>query len=191
MQTNVPGNAKGQNVAIILIVVAVIVLAFWIMKRFFGAFDWLDSGWSGIKDKIGGLFKEGSEYLNLQDTEKEAEQRKIIDDEAVKAASSSSAFSPNFYKTAPAGATLVRRAEADKLAKQIWDSVGTFYDNSSQGLAAFKQMKTKSVVSWVADVFNQNYQRDLYNWLHLKYDTDTQRKTLSEIVTYVNSLKPY
>lgn len=180
----IPGNAKGQNLAIILVVVAVIAIAFVIINKVFG-----------ITDGIGSFFKDAqegtAEYLNLKDTPEEALIRKRIEEEAARANTSSSPWSPDYYKSSPQGSHLITRAVANDLAKQIWDSVGTFYDDPESGYSALKQLSYKTQISWLADVFNMNYKRDLFSWLKLKYDTDSQRDVLANMIAYVNNLKAY
>jgi hypothetical protein len=181
---NYPGSQKAQGIAVILIVIAVIVLVFFVVKKFFGGFESL---FGGIGDTIGGA----GEWLNLKDTEQEAAIRKAIADAENTASSITSPWNATYYKSAPAGTSLLTRATADKYAKQIWDSVGVVSDDSAAGVAVFKSLSNKAMVSWLCDVFNQNYKRDLFQWLKLKYDTDTQRADLKVIIDYVNSLKAY
>lgn len=178
------GDSKGQNIAIILLVVAAIVAVFVILNKVFGLF-------SGVGDFFKDAQTASAEFLNLKDTPEEAAIRKRIEQELAASAASSSPWNPIYYKSAPSGALLITRAKANELAKQIWDSVGNFYDTPTQALAAFKQLSAKTQVSWLAEVFQSNYNRDLFSWLKDKFDTDTQREVLGTIISYVNNLKAY
>lgn len=75
-----------------------------------------------------------------------------------------SAFNPNWYKTVP-GALLVTRATAERLAQIISDAMGIFNDDEDAVYAVFRQLKAKTQVSWLADVFFQKYNADLYQFL--------------------------
>lgn len=77
---------------------------------------------------------------------------------------SNSAFNPNWYKSVP-GAVLVTRATAENLAAIIYDAMGFFNDNEDAVYAVFRQLKAKTQVSWIADVFFQKYNADLYQFL--------------------------
>ena len=99
-------------------------------------------------------------------------------------------FLPSYFQKAPKNrrAMLFTRATADKLAKQIFDSVGIVYDTPNQALAAFKQCKYKTQVSFLAFVFQQNHKRDLQTWLSDKFDTDAQQSVYLKILEYTSQL---
>ena len=80
------------------------------------------------------------------------------------ATSTKSPFNPNYYKTIP-GATLLLKAVAVEYAEQIYDAVGHLYDDETAIYAVFRKLKAKTQVSWLADVFFQEYGEDLYNYL--------------------------
>lgn len=72
-------------------------------------------------------------------------------------------FSPIFYKSR--NCTIITRASADKFAKEIYDALGFWGDNEDQVINVFRQLKSKCQVSFLADVFAQNYKKDLYTFL--------------------------
>jgi hypothetical protein len=40
-------------------------------------------------------------------------------------------------------------------------------------------------------MFNQQYGKDLYSWLKIKYDTTSQKDVLAKLVNYALSLPQY
>jgi len=103
----------------------------------------------------------------------------------------SSPFNPTFFKTAPAGTKLLTSGTLVNLASQIYHSVGYFIDNPESGYGAFKQCSNWCQVSQLADMFNQQYGKDVYAWLKIKYDTTSQKDVLAKIVQYCVSLPKY
>ena len=73
-------------------------------------------------------------------------------------------FSAIYWKTIP-GAKLIKRNETNALAKRIFDAMGYFSDDESAVFSVFTQLKTKTQVSWLADIFQQNYKMDLLDFL--------------------------
>lgn len=104
-----------------------------------------------------------------------------------------SPFNVNFWKQAPAGAKLLKVADAQKYAKDIWDSVGWFYDDFEKVYSIFKQLRFQSQVSFLADTFQQQYKKDLLAWLEGdlwpsdRYSTDQ----VELIRKYVKNLPKY
>jgi hypothetical protein len=74
------------------------------------------------------------------------------------------AFSPLYWKTIP-NAKLITRNATNALAKRIFDAMGYFSDDESAVFSVFTQLKTKTQVSWLADIFQQNYRIDLLDFL--------------------------
>lgn len=75
-----------------------------------------------------------------------------------------SAFNPQWYRNV-SGAVLITRAKAEELAEIIYDAMGLFNDDEDAIYAVFRQLKAKTQVSWLADVFFQQYNADLYQYL--------------------------
>jgi hypothetical protein len=120
------------------------------------------------------------------------------------------AFNPSYYKTlikntkalaAQKGlkgdVILTTSAGLRTSAKNIYDSVRTplavpnplyWTDNPQQGLAQIKKYRYKAQISQLAEMFNQEYKKDLYFWLKDKYDTQDQKEALATIIEYVNNL---
>jgi len=179
-----PGTGKGQNIAIIIVIVVVIALVAWIVIKFgdtiFGFFNDLKKGRDSVLESVG-----------LKDSAQEQEDKAIIQKAKEEASTISSPWNPAYYKNAPAGSSLLTTATGDKIAKQIYDSVGVLTDDSDKGLAAVKQCRTKTQVSWVAERFNKLYNQDLFAFFHNHYDTEQQRANLRAAIDYVNSLPAY
>lgn len=107
----------------------------------------------------------------------EAEKQKKITENAT---STNSPFNPNFYKNKP-GAALITKAQALAYAEQIYDAVGLFNDNEAAIYAVFRQLKSKTQVSWLAANFYAEYGQDLYAFL-ADYLNDNELNTVNQIV---------
>jgi hypothetical protein len=104
---------------------------------------------------------------------------------------SKNAFSPLYWKTIP-NAKLITRNATNALAKRIFDAMGYFSDDESAVFSVFTQLKTKTQVSWLADIFQQNYRIDLLDFLKRGKGqlaqaglSDTE---LQQVLNIVNSL---
>ncbi|MFZ1807611.1 MAG: hypothetical protein WAU36_10335 [Cyclobacteriaceae bacterium] len=75
-----------------------------------------------------------------------------------------SPFNPNFYK-GKVGVTLLTKAAATKLANQIEAAIGFFSDDENAVYGAMRQLKTKEQLSFLADIFQQEHNADLYQML--------------------------
>jgi hypothetical protein len=73
-------------------------------------------------------------------------------------------FSPIYWKTV-SGAKLITRNATNNLAKRIYEAMGFFSDDEPAVFSVFSQMKYKTQVSWLSDVFQQNYKMDLLDFL--------------------------
>lgn len=75
----------------------------------------------------------------------------------------------NYYKQTPSGynTMLMPQQGADYIAKQIWDSYGSWYsdDNEEQMQGALKMIRYKTQYSQVASRFFSIYQEDLTAFL--------------------------
>jgi len=189
--TPIPGDAKGQNIAIILIVVAVIVIVFLVINKIFGGLKGFLDLFKGIGDTGKKIVDNVSQGLGLEDTPQQASDRAIINKEQEKINTISSPWNSAYWKNAPKGSLLFTVADGDKYATQIYDSVGIITDSPRQALAAIKNSRTKTQISWVSDRFNQKYNNDMFNYLANKFDTPEQMANLVSMITYVNSLPEY
>lgn len=171
-----PSGKAGENakaISMILIVVAIIVLGYVIVNKMFG-------GWNSFFEAIG-----------LKESAEDKARREKLEQQLSGTNNPGSPWSPEFYKSAPAGTKLVTAAKAEQVAEQIWDSVGRLWDDPEAGLSAIKQLPSQAAVSFIADKFNAKYQRDLLEWLNIKYDTDSQKDILIRIINYVEELPKY
>lgn len=73
-------------------------------------------------------------------------------------------------------------------AKQVYDSVGYIYDSPEKGLSAVKSFTTKLGIAYLLSDFQKKYQKDMFEFLKNKYNTDEQKEILKKIYTYVNNL---
>jgi hypothetical protein len=73
-------------------------------------------------------------------------------------------FSPVYWKTIP-GPKLITRNATNSLSKRIYDAMGFFTDDEPAVYSVFSQLKYKTQVSWLADIFQQNYKMDLLDFL--------------------------
>ena len=170
----IPEKQRGV-IAIIITVLIVAIIIFVIIK--------LSQGATGLLEAFG--LKRDEEEKALDDA---------LEDRNEQAQSSASPWSPNFYKEAQAAGhsvKLVKSDYADYVADQIWDSVGTWYDTPTQATAAIKTLPTQAAVSFVAERFATRHDRDLWNWLVFKFDTDSQKKELTNMAHYVERLPKY
>lgn len=170
-----PDNAKA--VAIILVVVVVLVIAFvWINKTFGG----ISNAFASIGEKLG-----------ITDSPQVAANKAAIDQATADSANPASPWSPAFYQNAPAGALLLTSAAAKALSDQIW---GNWLTNSiDDAVGAIKQCRTKSQVSFLAEAFQQDHNKDLWTWLHDQYThlISAPEPGLATIANYVNNLPNY
>ena len=104
-------------------------------------------------------------------------------------------FNPNFFRYAPAGSLLLTRAQAEKLANDIFDALGYWYDDEAKIYGVFRSLKTKSQVSFLSDVFNQLHKLDLLEFLRkgkgVMPETGLNDTELSEVIGIVNRLPKY
>ena len=99
-------------------------------------------------------------------------------------------FKPSYYKRT--GGSLIRRADAERYARQIHSAFGIFQDDFNAIVAVFNRMPSKAAISFLADVFSQIYKEDLLTFLTnggglLPWDglSDNQLKTL---IAFTNKL---
>ena len=98
----------------------------------------------------------------------------------------------NFYKKpAPKGyvVALMPKQATDYLAKQIWDSYGSWYsdDNEEQMQGAIKTLRYNTMYSFLADRFYSLYNEDLTLFLKEHFSTNE----LYPVWSYLNSLPAY
>lgn len=171
-----PDNAKA--LVILIAGLAAVVILIVIINKTFG----------GLKMFFGGI----TDALGITDSPERAATKQAVANATAASANVGSPWSPQFYKNAPTGAALMTQASADKLAAQIWNSVGIFSTSIEDAYAAIKQLHAKSQVSFLADRFNALYQKDLFSWLNLMFTKmGSPDPVLQQIVNYVNGLSNY
>jgi hypothetical protein len=73
-------------------------------------------------------------------------------------------WKPQYYKRT--GGKILTRAAAEQYGKKIYDALSWYNDDINTILGVFSQIKTKSQVSFLSDVFFQKYGYDLLNYLY-------------------------
>ena len=106
----------------------------------------------------------------------------------------SSPWNPNYCRKG--GATIITNSQVQKFIDTIWNAPGYTFDDFDAVLGVFKQLKTKSQVSYLADKFNQAKGKDLLNWLQgggaLSWPADRfSADQVNQLIKYVNGLKNY
>lgn len=105
-----------------------------------------------------------------------------------------SPWNPNFWRKS--NATIITNDAVTKFINTIWNAPGYFNDDFDAVLGVFKQLKTKSQVSYLADKFNKVKGKDLLNWLQggsaLNWPADRfSADQVNQLIKYVNGLKNY
>lgn len=73
-------------------------------------------------------------------------------------------FNPRYW-TGVKTPVILTQSSANSLAQKIYDAIGNVYDDENIVYGAFRQLKAKTQVSFLADVFFKKYSADLYNYL--------------------------
>lgn len=112
-------------------------------------------------------------------------------------ANPNSPWKPTFYRSAPRGTTilLITNATANAYAKTIHDAFTLTQDDFNAIQSVFSKLKTKSQVSYLAEVFSNRYNEDLLAFLGdgggiLPWD-GLSDKNLATITDLVKSLPQY
>ena len=90
------------------------------------------------------------------------------------------AFSPTLYKTT--GGAIPKKAKAESIAKKIHDSIGTFYDNETDIVAAIKSVPTKTQLSYIANIFLSKYGQGLGSFITKYVDKEDNLEQIQSIV---------
>jgi len=105
-----------------------------------------------------------------------------------------SPWNPNYWRKV--GATIITNSQVQKFINTIWNAPGYVYDDFDAVLGVFKQLKTKSQVSYLAHKFNEAKGKDLLNWLQgggpLSWPADRfSANQVNQLIKYVSGLKNY
>ena len=101
------------------------------------------------------------------------------------ATSIKSPFSANYYKSVK-NALILTKSGADAFAKTIYDAIGFFTDDESAVYGVFRQLKSQTQVSFLAEAFYNNYGTDLYSYL-AKNLNDGEMAIVNQIVNSLPS----
>ncbi len=165
--TNI-GSKKGQDIGLILIVLAGIVIIFLVIYNY-------TKGIGSVLEMIG---------LKDDKEDKAIEDRLNIN---LNKAEDAGYWKPTLWQQKK-GCQILTQSASQKLADQIYNSVGYFTDTPEQAVSAFKQLKYKSQVSYLVDRFNALHQLDLKTFLNNRFDTTEQKKALNDIYNYTSKL---
>lgn len=163
-------NSKAGQVAIIIIVLAVVILAFMFYFK----------SQKGVESTL--------ELLNLKDSADE-KATETARQKNVDTAQKANYWTSKYYKqTGYVPSPILSPFLARDLSRQIYDAVGHITDTPAQAVGAIKQLKTKAQLSMLVDIFFGIYNRDLLSFLNEHFDTLTQKKALNEILNYAAAL---
>jgi hypothetical protein len=98
------------------------------------------------------------------------------------------AFDPKFWKKGGAGTLILTDASAKFLAQSVYDSKGFFNDDEDKLYGVFKSLKTKSQVSYLADVFQHIYKRDMITYIN-SFMNNNELSVLKKIVDGLPNFK--
>ncbi len=91
-----------------------------------------------------------------------------------------SPFDPNYFKTV-SKAIILTSASADALAETIYNAFSVWGDSEDTVYGVFRQLKTKTQVSYLSYVFFQKYKYDLYQYLTGRM-SDSELKVVNGLV---------
>lgn len=103
-----------------------------------------------------------------------------------------SPFKPTYWRQFKTFTYAITTSQAKAYAETIHDAFGLFQDDYNAVMSVFSQMRTKANVSYLADIFSQEYQEDLLSFLTdgggiLPWD-GLSKEHLQTILAYVNNL---
>jgi len=109
----------------------------------------------GIKD----AFKNALGTIGIGTTTSDDERESQIEKTEKKAEQ----FSPLYWKKAPSGkiGQILTMSSTNSIIKNIEDGIGYFYDSPEKILGAFRPLKYKTQVSWIADNWQNKHDSDL------------------------------
>lgn len=93
-------------------------------------------------------------------------------------------WNPNYWKSID-NAMLLTYSSTNDLMKQIYNAKGLFVDNEPAVYGAFKQLKYKTQVSWLADNFFKTYGKDIFGFL----DSFLSDKELAVVTQITDNLQ--
>jgi hypothetical protein len=126
----------------------------------------------------------------------EVEKKVIVEANKASTPKALNGFDPLMHKSAASGSALVKVDTCKKLAKDLQDAFGWFSVDFDKVMGVFRQLGTKTQVSFFAYQFKIITGKDLLAYMspqnvfqHLTYKLSDQQ--LSKVISYVNSLPNY
>lgn len=103
-------------------------------------------------------------------------------------------WNPKFWESGPTGTLLLTEATAQNYIQKIYDAIGWFNDDEEAIISVFKQLKTQSQASYLADKFAKKYNSDLLTFLrgtgYPPYDRLSDYE-VNDITEYLEKLPKY
>src|SRR4051812_32746044 len=87
--------------------------------------------------------------------------KESADSKKSKQLGNTNAFDPNYWKQGGAGTKLITVSGASAYAKVLYDAHGFFNDDEDKVRGVFRQLRTKSQVSFLSDIFYKTYNKGL------------------------------
>jgi hypothetical protein len=141
-----------------------------------------------------GLLRPILTKLGIQQTAAQQQEEQNVTQTDV-ATNAANPFSPLFWKQGPRGTQLLTVGYATLLSDRIYNGMGYFYDDEAAIISVFRLLKTKSQVSWLADIFQKKYKTDLFDFLKkgkgIMYQAGLNNSELNQIISIVNKLPKY
>jgi hypothetical protein len=116
-----------------------------------------------------------SQKIGLVDTAEDVEAEKLTD---------SNYFTRSYWKEAGKGARLLTVSDTRKLVSKLVSSAGFVTEDEESIIQVFKNLKSKSQVSWLADWFEKITTKNLVSFLTGNLNADE----LSRIYKHTNNL---
>lgn len=94
------------------------------------------------------------------------------------------AFNPSFWKGQPNALILTVGAAREKATK-IYDAIGYLWDSESTIVNEIKSLKTKSQVSFVAQYFLEQYQKELGTFILINVDKSNNQQQIQQHIAVI------
>jgi hypothetical protein len=171
---NKMNEKQAKSLGIILLVVAIIFVGGYLIIQTYGS---LSNFFSSIFGKIG---------LGAPDAETTSATATVASSD-MQSSNPNSPFSPNLYNNNPDASTL-DFATLQSLCTQIYNSVGFFSNTPDSALAAIRNCQNQIDVSNLSIQFNNQYSRDLYDYMSGNFTNTQGVEIMAQIITYVKNL---
>lgn len=122
----------------------------------------------------------------VQTTEEKLEEQEIKTQQ--QQLSTGNYFDPDFYKKGGTGTLLLTVSGATNLAKIIYDAKGIINDDEAAVYGVFQSLKTRSQVSFLAEVFFKIYKKSLLAYLQ-SFLNDSELAVVAKICNKLPDFK--